>query len=141
MKVKIIKFKENVKLPFRAHYNDAGADVYSLEDYILEPHTTAKLPLGFGMELPDGFQCNVYPRSGLSSKGIISQIPPIDSGYTGEVHAIITNTTDKQYIIKKDDKIAQLVVTPILLVDFVESLGEEKGANVFCSTDKKLIVL
>ena len=137
MKVKINKFKENVKLPFRAHYNDAGADVYSLEDYVLEPHTTAKLPLGFGMELPDGFQCNVYPRSGLSSKGIISQIPPIDSGYTGEVHAIITNTTDKQYIIKKDDKIAQLVVTPILLVDFVESLGEERGANGFGSTDKK----
>ena len=137
MKVKIIKFKENVKLPFRAHYNDAGADVYSLEDYILEHHTTAKLPLGFGMELPDGFQCNVYPRSGLSSKGIISQIPPIDSGYTGEVHAIITNTTDKQYIIKKDDKIAQLVVTPILLKDFVESKREERGANGFGSTDKK----
>ena len=137
MKVKIIKFKENVKLPQRIYYNDAGADVYSLEDYVLEPHTTAKLPLGFGMELPDGFQCNVYPRSGLSSKGIISQIPPIDSGYTGEVHAIITNTTDKQYIIKKYDKIAQLVVTPILLVDFVESLGEERGANGFGSTDKK----
>ena len=137
MKVKIIKFREDVKLPFRAHYNDAGADVYSLEDYVLEPHTTAKLPLGFGMELPDGFQCNVCPRSGLNSKGIISQIPPIDSGYTGEVHAIITNTTDKQYIIKKDDKIAQLVVTPILLVDVVESLGEERGANGFGSTDKK----
>ena len=74
MKVKVIKFKDNVKLPFRAHYNDAGADVYSLEDYILEPHTTVKLPLGFGIELPDGFQANVYPRSGLSSKGIILAI-------------------------------------------------------------------
>ena len=137
MKVKVIKFKDNVKLPFRAHYNDAGADVYSLEDYILGPHTTVKLPLGFGIELPDGFQANVYPRSGLSSKGIISQLPPIDSGYTGEVHAIITNTTDNQYIIKKDDKIAQIVVTPIILVDFVESLGEERGANGFGSTDKK----
>ena len=137
MKIKLIRFDNYNKAPLRAHYNDAGADVYSLEDYILEPYTTAKLPLGFGMELPDGFQCNVYPRSGLSSKGIISQIPPIDSGYTGEVHAIITNTTDKQYIIKKDDKIAQLVVTPILLVDFVESLGEERGANGFGSTDKK----
>ena len=135
MKVKVIKFKDNVKLPFRAHYNDAGADVYSLEDYILEPHTTVKFPLG--IELPDGFQANVYPRSGLSSKGIVSQLPPIDSGYTGEIHAIITNTTDSQYIIKKDDKIAQIVVTPILLVDFVESLGEERGANGFGSTDKK----
>lgn len=137
MKVRIIKSRDDVKLPFRAHYNDAGADVYSLEDYILKPHTTIKVPLGFGIELPDGFQCNVYPRSGLSSKGIISQLPPIDSGYTGEIHAIITNTTDNQYIIKKDDKIAQLVVTPILLVDFVEYLGEERGANGFGSTDKK----
>jgi dUTP pyrophosphatase len=137
MKVRIIKFKEDVKLPFRAHYNDAGADVFSTGDYILEGHQTIKIPLGFGMELPDGFQCNVYPRSGLSSKGIISQIPPIDSGYTGEIHAIITNTTDKQYIIKKDDKVAQLVVTPIILVEFTDSLGEERGDNGFGSTDKK----
>ena len=42
MKVKVIKFKDNVKLPFRAHYNDAGADVYSVEDYILDTHTTVK---------------------------------------------------------------------------------------------------
>ena len=137
MKVKIIKFKENVKLPFREHYNDAGADVYSLEDYILEPHTTVKIPLGFGIKLPDGLQCYVCPRSGLASKGIISQIPPIDSGYTGEIHAIITNTTDKVYIINKNDKIAQLIITPIILAEFVESLGEERGANGFGSTDKK----
>ena len=113
MKIKLIKFDNYDKAPFRAHYNDAGADVYSLVDYILEPHTTAKSPLGFGMELPDGFQRNVHPWAGLSSKGIISQIPHIVSGYTGEVHAIITNTTDKQYIIKKEVKLQQLVLTQI----------------------------
>lgn len=137
MKVKVIKFKEDIKLPFRAHYNDAGADVYSLDDYVIPAHTTVKLPLGFGIELPDGFQCNVYPRSGLTSKGIISQLPPIDSGYTGEIHAILTNTTDESYIVHKDDKIAQLVVTPIILVDYVLQLGEERGANGFGSTDNK----
>lgn len=137
MKVKVIKFKEDIKLPFRAHYNDAGADVYSLDDYVIPAHTTVKLPLGFGIELPDGFQANVYPRSGLTSKGIISQLPPIDSGYTGEIHAILTNTTDESYIVHKDDKIAQLVVTPIILVDYVLQLGEERGANGFGSTDNK----
>lgn len=137
MKVKVIKFKEDIKLPFRAHYNDAGADVYALEDYVIPAHTTVKLPLGFGIELPDGFQANVYPRSGLTSKGIISQLPPIDSGYTGEIHAILTNTTDESYIVSKDDKIAQLVVTPIILVDYVLQLGEERGANGFGSTDNK----
>ena len=47
------------------------------------------------------------------------------------------NTLTTMYIINKDDKIAQIVVTPIILVDFVESLGEERGANGFGSTDKK----
>ncbi len=138
MKVKVIKFKDNVKLPQRSHYNDAGADVFLLDDLIIPAHTTAKVPLGFGICLPDGFQCNVYPRSGLASKGIISQIPPIDSGYTGEIHAIVTNTTDYEKEFKAEDKIAQLVVTPIILVDFTdEELGEERGANGFGSTDKK----
>lgn len=137
MKIQIIKFKEDVKLPFRAHYNDAGADVYSLDTYTIRSHETCKIPLGFGMILPDGFMCNVYPRSGLTSKGIISHIPPIDSGYRGEIHCIITNTTNEDYIINKNDKIAQLVVVPIILCDFTEQLGEERGDNGFGSTDKK----
>lgn len=137
MKVQVIKFKEDVKLPFRAHYNDAGADVYALDTYTIGAHETKKIPLGFGIKLPDGFQCCVYPRSGLASKGIVSQIPPVDSGYTGEIHAIITNTTDKEFTFNKDDKMAQLVVTPIILVDYVEELGNERGANGFGSTDKK----
>ncbi|MBP5407737.1 MAG: dUTP diphosphatase [Bacilli bacterium] len=137
MKIQIIKFRENVKLPKRAHYNDAGADVYAIENYDILPHQTIKVPLGFGMKLPDGFMCNVYPRSGLTSKGIISHIPPIDSGYTGEIHCIITNTTDEVYMINKDDKIAQLVVVPIILSEFTETLGEERGDNGFGSTDNK----
>lgn len=137
MKIKINKFREDIKLPKRAHYNDAGADVYALDDIKIEPHQTVKLPLGFGINLPDGYMCYVSPRSGLSSKGIISQIPPIDSGYTGEIHAIITNTTNNFYEIHKDDKIAQLVVVPIILCDYVEELGEERGDGGFGSTDKK----
>lgn len=137
MKIEIIPFADDFKIPFRAHYNDAGADVYSLDNYILEPGETIKIPLGFGIKLPDGFMCNVYPRSGLTSKGIVSHIPPIDSGYTGEIHAIITNTTNKEYIIYKNDKIAQLVVVPIILCEFTETLGESRGANGFGSTDKK----
>ena len=137
MKIQIVKFREGVNLPKRAHYNDAGADVYALDHIEIAPHETVKLPLGFGMKLPDGFMCCVYPRSGLTSKGIISHIPPIDSGYTGEIHCIITNTTDQKYEIKKDDKIAQLVVIPIILSEFTETLGEERGDNGFGSTDKK----
>lgn len=137
MKIKIIEFNPSFYFPERAHYNDAGADVRVMDNYLLAPHQTIKIPLGFGIKLPDGYQCYVCPRSGLSSKGIISQIPPIDSGYTGEIHAIVTNTTNEDYRITRGDKIAQLVVTPIILCDYVQELGDERGANGFGSTDKR----
>ena len=136
MKIKLIKFDNYNKAPFRAHYNDAGADVYSTQDILLEPHTTIKIPLGFGLELPDGFMACIFPRSGLTSKGIISNIPPIDSGYRGEIHAIITNTTDNTYIINKNDRIGQLVILPIILCDFVEKLDNTRGEGGFGSTGK-----
>lgn len=136
MKIKLIKFDNYDKAPFRAHYNDAGADVYSTQDILLEPHTTIKIPLGFGLELPDGFMACIFPRSSCSSKGLVAQLPPIDSGYRGEVHAIITNSTDNQYMINKDDKIGQIVVIPIILCDFVEELGNERGTGAFGSTNK-----
>ena len=136
MKIKLIKFDNYNKAPLRAHYNDAGADVYSTQDILLEPHTTIKIPLGFGLELPDGFMACIFPRSGLTSKGIISNIPPIDSGYRGEIHAIITNTTDNTYIINKNDRIGQLVILPIILCDFVEKLDNIRGEGGFGSTGK-----
>ena len=136
MKIKLIRFDNYNKAPFRAHYNDAGADVYSTQDILLEPHTTIKIPLGFGLELPDGFMACIFPRSGLTSKGIISNIPPIDSGYRGEIHAIITNTTDNTYIINKNDRIGQLVILPIILCDFVEKFDNIRGEGGFGSTGK-----
>ena len=136
MKIKLIRFDNYTKVPFRAHYNDAGADVYSTQDILLEPHTTIKISLGFGLELPDGFMACIFPRSGLTSKGIISNIPPIDSGYRGEIHAIITNTTDNTYIINKSDRIGQLVILPIILCDFVEKLDNTRGEGGFGSTGK-----
>ena len=135
MRIKIIKF-DNYKCPTRAHYNDAGADIYSTQTLNIEPHSTVKIPLGFGLELPDGFMGCIFPRSGLTSKGIISHIPPVDSGYTGEVHAIITNTTNDVYTINKGDRIGQLVITPIILSEFVEELGNERGNKGFGSSGK-----
>ena len=96
MKIKINRIAEGaeIKLPARAHYNDAGADVYTT----------------FG------------------------ELPPIDSGYTGEVHAIVTNLTDKLKKVPGGTRIGQLVVMPIVLADFVEQLGEERGDGAFGST-------
>ena len=89
------------------------------------------IPLGFGLELPDGFAGFIFPRSGLSSKGIVCELPPIDSGYTGEIHAIISNVSNKDYYVMTGDRIGQLVIMPIVLAEFVKSVGDTRDNTAF----------
>lgn len=133
MKIKLIEFKE-FTAPSRKHHNDAGADIYSTESVTIRPLETVKIPLGFGLELPDGLMGCIYPRSSLVSKGLISHIPPIDSGYRGEIHAIMTNLSNETISINKGDRIAQLIITPVYIADFVEYLGDERNEGAFGST-------
>lgn len=133
MKIKVIDFGYE-KLPLRAHENDAGSDVYSTKNLTIWPHTTVKIPLGFGLEIPDGYMACVYPRSGLSAKGIVCELPPIDSGYRGEIHAIVSNLTSEVVHIAAGDRVGQLVVTPVIIADFVTEKGEERGTGAFGST-------
>lgn len=121
-------------MPARQHYNDAGADVYTTVGVTLKPHETRRIPLGFSLELPDGFMACVFPRSGKSCEGLVCELPPIDSGYTDEVCAVVTNLTDKLQKVVGGTRIGQLVVMPVALADFVEDLGDERGDNGFGST-------
>ena len=136
MKIKLIDYGYK-NAPMRAHSNDAGADVYSTIEYVLKAHESKKIPLGLGIRLPDGYVAFVCPRSGLSSKGITCELAPIDSGYTGEIHAIVTNNTNEDFVINCDDRIGQLVVMPVIICDFIdekEVIENERGANGFGST-------
>lgn len=137
MRVKLIDFGyENA--PKRAHFNDAGADVYSTISCHIPPGDTRKIPLGFGLELPDGYMAIMMPRSGHAAKGIVSQVAPADSGYKGELHAIITNNSRYNTMkVEKGDRIAQLVIIPIIIPDFVTDLGEQRGIGAFGSTGVK----
>lgn len=135
MKLKIINYGYK-KIPYRAHANDAGADVYLLKRTILRAHETQALPLGFGIEIPIGYLGALYPRSGHAKRGIISQIAPIDSGYTGEIHAIVTNTTTSNIILEEGERVGQLVIYPISIVDFQLEKQIERGNNAFNSTGK-----
>lgn len=136
MKIKVIDFGYT-QLPFRAHANDAGADVHVCidePDWVILPHETVKVPLGIGLVLPDGYAAYVFPRSGLASKGITCELPPIDSGYRGEIHAIVTNCSNEEFVIKNGDRIGQLVITPVVIADFITEDIEERGNNGFGST-------
>lgn len=139
MKIRVIDYGYE-KLPLRAHYNDAGADVFAIADAVVPAHGAVKLGLGFGLRIPDGFMLCNYPKSGMASKGIVANIPPIDSGYTGEINAILTNCTDEDYVIEKGQKIAQLVMTQVLLPEFVREeeleAQDSRGSGAFGSTGK-----
>ena len=124
MKIKLINF--NGHAPVRAHDNDAGADVFAPKDQIIIPGQICKLPLGFGLILPDGMAGYIFPRSSLSAEGIVCELPPIDSGYRGEVHAIISNVGNRAYEIKKGDRIGQLIIMPVVISEFTyEESAEE----------------
>lgn len=133
MKIKVIDFGYK-KLPFRAHENDAGADVYVKDKVVLFPHETTKVPLGFGLELPDGYAAYIFPRSGVSSKGIVCELPPIDSGYRGEIHAIVSNLTNEPYQLHEGDRVGQIVVMPIIVAEFIIHDIKERGTGAFAST-------
>lgn len=135
MKIKVIKFQE-YKIPNRAHYNDSGADVFAACDVTIPAHGVRTVPTGVGLEIPDGYDVVVHCKSGLSKNGIWASNSPVDAGYRGEIHAILYNTTNEDFIVNIGDKIGQFVVRPVIYADFVDSLGEERGSNGFGSTGK-----
>ena len=139
MKVKIINFGYE-KLPFRAHENDTGADVHvclkTESSWTIAPHQSMRVPLGMGLILPDGYAAYVFPRSGLASKGITCELPPIDSGYRGEIHAIVTNCSNESYTINHGDRIGQLVITPVVIAEFITGDIKERGISGFGSTGR-----
>lgn len=137
MKIKIIRFNhggQDIKLPKRCFYNDSGADVFAAEDVTIQPHSVYAVPTGVGLVLPDGYDAVIHCKSGLSKKGIWASNAPIDSGYRGEIHAILQNTTDVPYQVMAGTKVGQLVVRPVLYPEFVDDLGEERGTGGFGST-------
>src|SRR5699024_5467365 len=73
-------------------------------DCRIKPGEIIKIPLGYGIEIPDGFAGYVFPRSSMALKGLICELPPIDSGYRGEIHAIISNVSNSEYLMKKDTR-------------------------------------
>lgn len=153
MKIKLIDFGavKNGLTPKRAHYNDAGMDCFAQEDFelyrfgmVAEDLKTkvkreayiVKVPLGFGLVIPDGYQAVIKPRSSMNAKGIISQIGTIDSGYRGEISAIFINLSQSTYTFKKGDKICQIVIEPVVLAEPVLELENDRGEGGFGSTGR-----
>ena len=116
MKVLIQKVHEDAKLPEFAHEEDAGADLYSVEETQISPSEIKLVATGIKIAVPKGFEAQVRPKSGLSlNHGITVLNTPgtIDAGYRGEVKVILANFGKEIFKIEKGSKIAQLIFNKI----------------------------
>ncbi|MFQ5637132.1 MAG: dUTP diphosphatase [bacterium] len=138
--VKIKKLTADAHIPQYAHFGDSGADLYSTIDFTLQPMQREAIPTGLAAEVPEGFEMQVRPKSGLAINGgltVLNTPGTIDFGYRGEIKVILINLSSEPYEIKKGQKIAQLVVAPVAYARFdeVAELSETKrGAGGFGST-------
>ena len=135
-----IEVLDGGRVPLYARDGDAGADLTASETVIVPAHGRALVKTGIKIAIPYGYVGLVHPRSGLAlNKGITVLNAPgtIDSGYRGEVGVILYNTTDVSFLVNPGDRIAQLVIQKVSIVEFntVDALTEsDRGEGGFGST-------
>jgi dUTP pyrophosphatase len=126
MRVRIQRIHPDAVLPSYAHSpdEDAGMDLYALENVDLEPGVTTAVPTGLIVEIPPGFEAQIRPRSGLALRHAIS-IPnapgTIDPGYRGEVRVLLINLGRQTYSVNKGDRIAQMILARYEPVEWEEA--------------------
>jgi len=139
MKLKVKRIHEDAKLPLYQHKGDAGLDIFSSVDCILEKGEVKPIPSGVKVAIPKGYVGLIWDKSGISLKGVHRLAGVVDSGYRGEVKVVMVNLGDEPFAIEKGMKIAQLLIQPINEVEVVEveELEEtSRGEEGFGSTGK-----
>lgn len=138
MTIKIKKFTPSAVMPAYAHAGDSGMDVAASHDFILPMKSVRKVMTGIGVELPDGYEIQVRPRSGLAARhGVFAVFGTVDAGYRGEIGVTLVNMGDADLAFDAGDRIAQLVIAPVVRAEVVtvDSLSSsERGENGFGST-------
>ena len=141
VKIKLENGCENF-CPKKAHPDDAGYDLYSRIDAVLEPLSGMAIPVGFAMELPSGYEAQIRPRSGLAAKHhitVTNSPGTVDANYRGEIKAILYNLGKEPFIIQCGDRIAQMVICklPEIELQEVTALSEsDRGTGGFGSSGK-----
>ena len=124
MQLRVQRLTPDAVLPSRAHATDAGLDLVSRIDVTIMPGERVRVPTGIAVEIPDGWCGLVCPRSGLADRhgiGVVNGPGVIDAGYRGEVQVVLINhDLHTACDIAAGDRIAQLVITPVMLGDVVE---------------------
>lgn len=146
MKIKVKKLTESATIPKYQTAGAAGFDLHADESLVINSGQTMLVKTGLAFEIPQGYELQVRPRSGLSLKTSlrVSNSPgTVDSDYRGEVCVIMTNTSTScsggAVAIEKGDRVAQGVICPIIRAEFesTDTLGDtDRGQGAFGSTGK-----
>ena len=144
VKVLVKKLNPKVQLPSYKTEGSSGMDLMAfIEDQIkIAPNSSALIPTGISVAIPIDVEIQIRPRSGLAAKSNISVLNTpgtIDSDYRGEIKVILFNHSSKEFIVKNKDRVAQMILMPVLKVDFeeVDSLPESvRGLGGFGSTGR-----
>ncbi len=133
------RVSQDAFLPTRAHKDDAGLDLYCLEDTCLPGASGKLVRTGIAVEIPQKHVGLVADRSSLAKKGLKVTGGIVDAGYRGEVHVVLWNLTAEDIQLKRSERVAQLLILPIVTPEVVEvsSLGStQRGDKGFGSTGK-----
>jgi dUTP pyrophosphatase len=138
-----IKLLGRQYLPEYKTSGSAGADLHARGDWNIKPSETIVIPLGIFMEIPEGYEVQIRPRSGLAAKygiTILNAPGTIDGDYRGEVCAIVHNASKSLFAVRDGDRIAQMVYAPVehALFEVVDELTDtERGTRGFGSSGVK----
>ena len=124
MTVKFRRIDPSAELPTYAHPGDAGMDIRSIEELVIEPGARALVHTGLVMVLPPGYEAQVRPRSGLALKNgvtVLNTPGTIDEGYRGEIGVILANFGSEPFKVEKGAKIAQMVIAPCTRAEIAET--------------------
>ncbi len=146
VRIGVLRLPEGIGLPLPVYMSadSAGADVVAAvaEDLVLAPLARALVPTGFALEIPAGYEVQLRPRSGLALEAgltLLNAPGTIDADYRGPVGLIVANLGSEPYTIRRGDRIAQMVVAPVIQALFreVTELGmSDRGAGGFGSTGR-----
>ena len=122
-KIQVRVYSETGELPLYGTINSSGADIRANEEIVLQPGEYRPVGTGVFMEIPEGYEVQVRPRSGLAARlGITITNSPgtIDADYRGEIKVILHNLGNEPFLINNGDRIAQLVLKEALQMEFIK---------------------
>lgn len=121
MNLKIKRLSDNAILPKKAHDTDLGLDLFSIESATLDPGNWGLISTGIAVGFPEGYGAIIKDRSSIALKrGLHVHAGVIDGDYIGEIKILMYNSSDKIQHIERHEKIAQMVLTPIIICDILE---------------------